>query len=261
MEALEKAVAKARAQRLAGQSPRRGINGVGHAPDVPLSPIYTETAVIHYQPAAFESHKVVSGRADDPVADVYRALRARILQQLAKAEKSTIGITSAREGEGKSLTAVNLAISIAMDVNQTVMLVDLDLRNPSVHRYFGIEPKLGVSDHLMGRASVAQCLINPGIERLVLLPAVGAVENSAELLSSPQMARLAVELKQRFTDRIIIYDLPSLLTVGDTIGFLPNVEATILVMREGGTRRADLARAIELLHDHNLICTVLNASS
>ena len=260
MEALEKAIAKARAQRLADQGPRRMATGINSAAAQPLAPIYTETAVIRYQPAAFEAHKVISSKASDPIADVYRALRARVLQQLGKSEKSTLGITSARAGEGKSLTAVNLAVSMAMDVNQTVLLVDLDLRQPSIHRYFGIEPKLGVADHLLGKASVSQCLINPGIDRLVLLPAVGSVANSAELLSSPQMAQLAIELKQRFADRIIIYDLPPLLTVGDTIGFLPNVEATLLVAREGGTRRPELARALELLRDHDVICTVLNSS-
>jgi len=262
MERLEKAIAKARTQRLSSGSTsfRRPPHGRDLGAVPPLAPVYRETSIVPFDATALERNKVISSQAGHPVADVYRSLRARVLQQLSRSEKTTLGVTSAHDGEGKTLTAVNLAVSMAMDVNQTVLLVDLDLREPSIHKFFGIEPKLGIDDHLLGRAGVGECLVNPGIDRLVLLPAKGSHGNSAELLSSPQMARLAAELRQRFADRIIIYDLPPLLTVGDTLGFLPNVESTLLVVRDGATRRPELVRALDLLRDSNLICTVLNAS-
>jgi protein-tyrosine kinase len=259
MEQLEKAVAKARAQR--GMRPLGRAPGTNLPDSHPLMPVYTQTTVVPFLASALEEHKVVSLGRNAAVSDVYRTLRVQVLQRLGKDQKTTLGITSASTGEGKTLTAVNLAIAMALDVNQTVLLVDLDLRHPSVHTFFGITPKLGINDYLLGGAKLSECLVNPRIDRLVLLPATGSVSNSAELLSSPQMAQLARELKQRFVDRIIIYDLPPLLTVGDTLGFLPNVEATMLVVRDGGTLRADLTRATELLRDHDLIGTVLNAAA
>jgi capsular exopolysaccharide synthesis family protein len=260
MEQLEKAVAKARAQRRIAQPGERrapGENGTVFARPTP--PVYRETPVVPFRPAAFEANKVVANRPDHPVADIYRSLRARVQQRLSRDNRRSLGITSPGEGEGKSWTAVNLALSLALDENQTVLLADLDLREPAVARYFGIEPKLGINDYLQGRATLPECMVNPGIDRLVLLPAVGSLGNSAELLSSPQMTSLARELKQRYVDRIIIYDLPPLLTVGDTIGFLPNVDATLLVLRDGKTHAGELRRAVELLAGHELIGTVLNA--
>lgn len=258
MEQLEKAVAKARAQRRIAQPGERRSLGDGAPFSRATPPVYCETPVMPFRPAAFEVNKVVANRAGHPVADIYRTLRARVQQRLLRDHRRSLGITSPGEGEGKTWTAVNLALSLALDENQTVLLVDLDLREPDVARYFGIEPKLGINDYLLGRATLAECMVNPGIERLVLLPAVGSLGNSAELLSSPQMASLARELKQRYTDRVVIYDLPPLLTVGDAIGFLPNLDATLLVLRDGKTRAADLRRAVELLAGHELIGTVLN---
>lgn len=258
MEQLEKAVAKARAQRRIAQPGERRSPGDGLPFSRATPPIYRETPVVPFRPAAFEANKVVANRPGHPVADIYRTLRARVQQRLLRDHRRSLGITSPGEGEGKTWTAVNLALSLALDENQTVLLVDLDLREPGIARYFGIKPKLGINDYLLGRATVAECMVNPGIERLVLLPAVGSLGNSAELLSSPQMASLARELKQRYADRLIIYDLPSLLTVGDAIGFLPNLDATLLVLRDGKTRAADLRRAVELLAGHELIGTVLN---
>lgn len=259
MEPLEKAIAKARAQRRIARPGERRVNGANFPEPRPTPPTYHETPVVPFRPDALEVHKVIANHANHPAADVYRTLRAQVLQRLAKSDKTTLGITSPGEGDGKTLTAVNLALSMALDENQTVLLVDLDLRAPGVHKHFGIEPKFGINDYLIGRATVPECLVNPGIERLVLFPAVGNLGNSAELLSSPQMAALARELKQRYADRLIIYDLPPLLTVGDTIGFLPNVDSTLLVLRDGRTHAGDLKRAVELLGEHDLIGTVLNA--
>jgi Mrp family chromosome partitioning ATPase len=147
-----------------------------------------------------------------------------------------------------------------MDLNQTVLLVDADLRNPGVARCLGIDPELGLDDYLSGRASVAECLVSPGLERLSILLARARLGNAAELLASPQMARLARELKDQYPDRIIFYDLPPLLTAGDALGFLPRVEATLLVVRNGAVRAADVRRTVALLCEHNLIGTVLNAT-
>lgn len=260
MEQIERALAIAREQRHARTSPRSADFSVPSNVIRPGSLIYSRTRVVGVLPWVLERNRVVASQLAHPVADIYRSLRAQVLQKLTKGGKTTLGITSVGQYEGKTLTAVNLALAISMDVNQTVLLVDADLRNPGVHLAFGIEPSSGLSDYLQGIATIPDCLVNPGMKRLVILPGHNSLHNSAELLSSPQMAALARELKTYYPDRLIIYDLPPLLSVGDTIGFLPNVEATLLVIRDGAVRSTELQQAVGLLANHGLIGTVLNAA-
>jgi capsular exopolysaccharide synthesis family protein len=260
VEQLEKALAKAREQRAAKLAPTAGDQGQGRAAATNrgLSISYQRTHVFSTPREGLVRNRIVANDPGDERAEVYRVLRTRVLNHLTRAGKSTLGVTSAQSGEGKTVTAVNLAIAIAMDVNQTVLLVDADLRAPSVHRCFGVEPTVGLADYLLGQAEIADCFLNPGMDRIVLLPTRGNVSGSAELLASPQMARLAQELKQRYPDRVIIYDLPPLLTTGDTIGFLSNLDSVLLVVRDGAVRASDMKRTMELLAGQDLVGTVLN---
>jgi capsular exopolysaccharide synthesis family protein len=226
-----------------------------------LRPDGVRTKAVDLASAVLHRNRVVAAEFHHPVTDVYRSLRVKVLQALNAQGRTTLGVTSANHGEGKTLTAVNLAIALAMDVNHTVLLVDSDLRNPGVANCLGIEPAFGLSDYLIGKAELSECLVSPRIDRLSILPARSRIGNSAELLSSPQMLRLANELKQRYVDRLIIYDLPPVLAVGDAIGLLPAIDATLLVIRDGATRAADLHHAIELLSGYNLLGTVLNGAS
>lgn len=257
MEPLEQALNKARQQR----QNRGGHFGHRVAPDdVAQRVVYSETASMPMDERALELNRIVSNKIDHEVTDVFRSLRARILQRLGNSGATTLGITSLTAGEGKTMLAINLAIAISMDVNQTVLLVDTDLRNPSVAQYMGLPVDRGLGDILGGQASIQETMINPGLSRLCILPAHDCINNSAELLSSPRMLRIVRELKERYTDRLIIFDLPPLLTVADTIGFLPLVEATLLVVRDGTVPESDLKRMLVLLRGHNLIGTVLNAA-
>ena len=259
MEQIERALRKAREHRQWSRPARLFKDSAWSHPDSNGAAL-SKTRKVRLDPAVLKGHRVIAGQVHDPLIDLYRSLRAQVLQTLAQIGKTSLGITSATHGEGKTLTAVNLALAIAMDVKHTVLLVDADLRMPAVARYLGIQPALGLSDYLTGQAEIPDCLLRADKERLAILPARSHVGNSAELLTSPRMMQLAAELKARYPDRIVIYDLPPLLSIGDTIGFLPSVDATLLVVRDGATRAAELTRAIELLSDHKLIGTVLNAT-
>lgn len=258
MEQIEQALRKAREQRVAVASQREPARIPNYG--APVAVAYLQTKIVTAQADTLERNRVVAAQLTHPVTDVYRTLRAQVLQRLTKLERSTLGITSAGADEGKTLTAVNLAVAISTDSNQTVLLVDVDLRDPGVAQCLGFQPSKGLTDYLAGQATVAECLINPGLERLTVLPSTSPVGNSAELLSSPQMAQLARELKNRYPDRLIIYDLPPLLVSGDALGFLPNVEATLLVVREGKAKISEVERAARLLSERCLIGTVLNAA-
>ena len=222
---------------------------------------YRTTRIVELDPRILYANRVVGGMSGEPLADIYRILRTQVLKRLAAAGKTTFAVCSANSEDGKTLTAVNLALSMAMDVNQTVLLVELDLRKPSLAQMLGIEPDAGIDDYLQGRVELSECLINPGIERLVILPARGTVAKSSELLASPKMQQLAQELKTRYPDRLVMYDLPPLLATDDCLAFLPNVDATLFVAREGMTTESQIERSLELLKSSTILGTVLNFST
>jgi Mrp family chromosome partitioning ATPase len=142
-----------------------------------------------------------------------------------------------------------------------VLLVDADLRHPSVHSYFGIEAEYGLSDYLTADKLLSELLIHPEeIPGLVILPGGKPLANSAEMLNSPKMARLVEELKTRYPSRIILFDLPPLLGAADTLAFSPYVDAALLVIEDGKTQAEDVKRALGLLQGTSLIGTVLNKS-
>ena len=207
-----------------------------------------------------DRNRIVAQRKRDATADIFRMLRTKVLQHFTKNNLRTLAITSPNYGDGKTTIATNLALSLAQDVKQTILLVDLDLRKPDMHRRLGIEPTVGLTDYLLRDARVPDCMVKPDIERLVLLPSSGAIDNSSEMLATPKMMALALELKTRYPDRIVIYDMPPLLTQDDTIAFLPNVDGVLLVVRDGVTKVEDLDYCLHLLEHTNMLGTVLNNS-
>lgn len=257
MERLEQALSKARTER---QNRNRIDKELLLRESAARPLVRSETAVVELNPKLLCKNHIIANQIDHDVTDVFRSLRAQVLRRLGKNGVTTLAITSLGQGEGKTTLAINLAIAISMDINQTVLLVDADLRTPSVAKYLGLEPKAGLADLLAGRATIPECLINPSLPRLCILPSRDSIDNSAELLSSPQMLRVVHELRSRYNDRVIIFDLPPMLTVADTIGFLPILDATLLVVRDGTVQGTDLKRMMGLLHEHNLIGTVLNAA-
>lgn len=265
MEKIQKALEKARQERgvvlgTAPARPRERPSARPAARDLKAPITYSQTRVAKTESHLLRENRVIAGTPQEHLADAFRILRTQVLQRMSAHHHTTLAVTSPNPEEGKSLTAVNLAISLAMDVNHTALLVDLDLRRPSIHDFFGIRPDVSLTDYLAGEAALADCLVNPGIERLVVLPANRRVGNSSELLSSPEMVALARELKTRYPDRLVIYDLPPLLVTDDSLVFLQYADACLLVVEENATSKDDVAKSLELLSGCNLIGTVLNKS-
>lgn len=255
MERIHEALEKARRQR-------DGLRAAAHARPAAAAGVgggAAKTRIVPTDGQALRERRVVAPLTHEGLADTFRILRTQVVQKLAACGASTLAITSPSAGEGKTLTAVNLAISLAAYADRFVLLVDLDLRRPGVHKLFEIAPDVGLTDYLDRDVPLADCLVSPGgIERLVLLPAGAPLLTSSETLSSPKMAGLVGELKNRYADRIVLYDLPPLLVTDDALVFLRLVDACLVVFEEGGTKRADIERALELLRDVNVIGTVLN---
>lgn len=262
MEQLERAIARA---RQSGSIHRRRTPETLEKKAVKATPVKpvveTITPVVRARLSHLKKMRVVAAEEGRIEADIYRVLRTRLMQNLAEQGLRSVAICSPVRGDGKTLTSVNLAVSLSRELSHTVLLVDADLRHPSVHQYFGIKPNQGLADYLLSKADLASCLINPGIERLVLLPGRGRVGSSSELLKSDRMTNLASELRDRYADRIIVYDLPPMLASDDAIGLLPQVESALLVVRDGTTHRADIEKSLDLLKEKHFMGVVLNETS
>lgn len=234
---------------------RRAYSSAASVSD-PVTPDLTrvrlDTDVLH-------RNHIISPDIEPIIQTSYKMLRTRILQRMRANGWRTLAVTSATQGDGKSVSAINLAISLAGDVNQNVCLVDLDLRHSSIANYLGISPKFGVSDCLENRATPEQTILRTDIDRLVVMPNVRTVVNSSELISSPAMFELATRLTSD-PGRIVIYDMPPLLAADDMLAFEPIPDGILLVVAEGITRRTDSMKAYELLENSNVIGTVLNRS-
>jgi protein-tyrosine kinase len=224
--------------------------------------VYSRTKVFAPPAADLERNRVFYPSAPDRAAAAYRMLRTQVVQRMDAQAWRSLAIFSAAADEGKTTTAINLAISIAGDRRHTVLLVDFDLKHPTLAAGFGLTPEFGVEDALGGAASLEDCLYHPeGFERLVLLPARAPLSNSSEILTGPQSRKLVDELRSRYPERIIIFDLPPVLHADDALAFAPLVECGLVVASEGRTRRNDLKRTMELLSKIPIVGTVLNRAA
>ncbi len=218
----------------------------------------SRTRLMPSAPTQLSENRLVAQDNGSALADTFRLLRTQVLHRMTEKGASTLAVCSANSGEGKSLVACNLAISLALNVDRSVLLVDLDLRRPSIGGYFGVEPPYGLGDYLKERRPLADCLLRPGIERLVLLPTLRPLQLSSEILSSPRMRSLAEELRTRYPDRIVVYDMPPLLATDDFLSFAPLIESALLVVEENKTPKPDIRRCLELIPPDKLIGSVLN---
>lgn len=275
MDRIRKALDLARLERAHGGPPPRldrprpaeAAEAIGDVPatavDASAAPIvYVQTSVFTPSDADLERNRVLSSGATGPAAAAYRMLRTQVLQRMDAHSWRSIAVFSPGAEDGKTTTAINLAVSLASDRLHTVLLVDFDFKRPAVAASFGLAPNAGGDDALEGRAPVAQCLYHPeGFERLVLLPARATLGNSSEMLAGPTARKLVSELRARYPERIVIFDLPPVLNADDALSFAPLVECGLVVAAEGRTRRNDLLRTIELLNRTPIVGTVLNRAS
>jgi len=256
MERIKQALEKARQER---QAQQKAAPAAPPASQEVGDISYDQTQSVTMNEAVLRRNRIIAGMATSPFTESYNLLRTQILQRFRENNWNVLAVTSPGPGAGKTLTAINLAISMAREVDHTVMLVDANLRHPQMLEHLGIPQRKGLSDYLKGDAQISELLVRPsGIEHLVILPAGQPLVNSSEMLSSPKMVQLVEETKSRYQGRIIIFSLPSVLSSADAMAFAPYVDAALLVVEEGVSQKEDVERAVDLLSSTNIIGTVLN---
>lgn len=248
MDHIEKALEKISANNIKNFSHRE--NGI----------VYTHSKQHSLNTEALLQRRVVAMQKHTQESDVFRMLRTKVLKQLRTNKWNSFGVTAPTKGAGKSMISVNLAIAMAMEVNQTVLLVDMDLRYPKIDWYFDMEITAGLQDYINSDKPLSEILINPGINRLVVLPGRGQITDSSEMISTPKMRNLIEELKSRYQSRIVIFDLPPILGSDDVLASMDYYDAVLLVVEEGANKPDEVKKSLQLLSEKNLLGTVLNKS-
>ncbi len=221
--------------------------------------VFTTTRTVAVDPQILHRQRLIVGEEFRQAGESYKLLRTRILQRTRPHGHNTLMITGPNPGEGKTLTAINLAITFSQEVGQSVILVDMDLRYPSVHHYFGLPTGLGLVDYLTNDIPLTQILVHPdGFGKLVLLPGGRPAAQASELIGSPDMAAMVQELKQFYSDRWVLFDLPPLLSVADALAFAPLVDGIVVVVEAGKTSKEDIGRCLEMLKPFKMLGFIFN---
>jgi non-specific protein-tyrosine kinase len=223
-----------------------------------VSPSYTHSQAVQLDPAVMADNRCIGFSPNVPEGEAYRLLRTKILQRAREKGGNTLMVTSALPGEGKTLTAINFAFTVAKEFKQTVLLVDCDLRQQNVYKMLGIPSDKGLVDYILDRSPVKDLIIWPGVEKMTLISGGQTLEGSSEILGSPRMKDLVAEMKTRYPDRFVIFDVPPVLSAADALAFAPLVDHVVMVVQAGKTPLPDVKKALEMLPQEKILGIVLN---
>ena len=215
---------------------------------------------VRLDPVHLESSRIIAHGGSGQHGRYYDMLRTQILQEMDKKSWQFLAVTSPTAGCGKSVTACNLALSIARLPERSVLLVDLDLRKPVVANYLGLGRNDGVLGVLEGRATLSAAVVEASIgpTSITVLPGSISSAGSSEWMASQTMGSLLQAIKRDFRSRIVIIDLPPMLLGDDVISILPRVDAAILVAGVGTTSVSDVKECQKHLQRTPVIRVVVN---
>lgn len=256
MDAIRQAIDLARAS---GISTEKALQSGG-----PLSSGASEAQVrnIRLDPQKLSESRIVSFGDGDKNSRYYDMLRTQIVQEMDKKSWQFLAVTSPTPGCGKTVTACNLAMSIARLAERSAMLVDLDLRKPKVTEYLGIPsgPGEGVLSVLESRASLLSAVVQASVgpNSVMVLPGSHCASGSSEWMASDTMGTLLQSIKREFRSRVVIFDLPPILMGDDVITILPRMDAVLLVTGVGQTSVADIKECQKHLQRTPVVRVVVN---
>lgn len=222
---------------------------------------YEESQVVEFSPPNLDKNLITYLKPHSFEAEQFRILKTAILFPHTGTPPRTIMVTSTAPGEGKSFVASNIAISIAQSIDEYVLLMDCDLRLPSLHTRFGFASLPGLSEYLRDERSLGSIMCKTAIDKLSLLPAGEPPANPSELISSDQMRRLIHEVKGRYQDRYIIIDSPPPYLTAEANALARQVDGIVIVVKPGKTKRSDLQDLIDTYGKEKIIGVVKNFST
>lgn len=257
-DALDKAKNEHNSQRSASTVIRNKIVDKFSKDNELKAIVYNENNVIQLNAEHLENNRIVALNKHDPMSWVFDSLRTQVLQKMEENNWRTIAVVSPTPESGKSVITINLAISIAQQPQKTAMIVDFDLRKPRIAQYLGIKREKSMNNFLSGDVTLSEIIVNPGIPRLTVIPTNKPVKQSSETLSSNQIQKLIIELRERYESRVIIFDLPPILNTDDAMVLLPQVDCVLLVMGNGQHTESEISETMRLLSKSNILGVVVN---
>ena len=269
MERIKEAIEKAKSQRGSPSAQvrkpelrvaRPQIPVADHGPHIELDAEvqYRQTPVVQLDPVHLENHRIVAQQKEHPASRAFDLLRTQVLQKMDENGWRTLAITSPTMESGKTLVAINLAISIAQQTNRTSLLVDFDFRRPRVASSLGLQGEVSLNQVLASSARVEEAMVNPGIPRFVVLPTQRPIPSSAEALGSSKVAALMGELREHYSDRIVVVDLPPVLAADDVLAVLPRIDCVLMVVGNGVSSRREIEESMSRLSKFPMLGVVLN---
>lgn len=228
------------------------------------APTYTSRLVTLDLDALMAKGIVTPNAPRSFIADQYRVIKRPLIAnainrgEAAVRHSNLIMVTSALSGEGKSFTSINLAMSIAAELDHTVMLVDADVARPSILKVLGLEPAPGLLEVLEGKADIAGTLLRTNVDKLTILPSGTPHPKATELLASEAMASLLDDIATRYSDRIVIFDSPPLLLTTESRVLASHMGQIVVVVQAGRTLQADVQNALATIESCPIRLMVLN---
>lgn len=248
----------------AAQPEAKGLAVESRAKARPARPTSTTTRTLRVDRDQLRRQRMITPDGErTPTAESFRRIKRQILANVANpkagAPANLVLVTSALAGEGKTFCAINLAISIALEMDRTALLVDTDVAKPSVPQALGLEAEQGLMDVLLDRRiDLAEVLCKTDIGKLTVLPAGTAHQHATELLASDAMRVLLQEMAGRYHDRIIIFDSPPLLAASEAGVLASQVGQIVMVVEAGKTSEAALKAALGRIESSNVSGLLLN---
>lgn len=235
-------------------------------PPEPTEPPVAGRSQVEIDLAMLERHNFVSLSSQRRlINEEYRVIKRKLINNAFGALSSTLRhpnlilVTSSRPGEGKTFSAINLALSIALEQDKTVLLVDSDVLRPNIAKTLQIKHHTGLTDYLLSTdVQVSDIILSTNIERLKIITAGRPHHLSTELLASERMLQLAQEFASRYPDRIVIFDAPPLLGVNETAVMAAMCGQAVVVVEENHSRLAEIEQAVALLPEDMAVGFVIN---
>lgn len=268
-DALERAKSLSREKKLQGTPgeprPRRSRRASEPLIFEPNSPDFDRLPEIRIDRIKGRQNNIVtmteSGGQTTPVDAAYRLLRSRIQQKLRANHWSKLAITSPTPGDGKTTTCLNLAFSIAREKQRTVVLLDLDMRNPSVAKYLGVEFPVTIDQYLSGKAAWMDCLFRTNVDGLVIGGCNANVQGASELLASNYLPSILDAIKAMCPSAIILIDTPPVCATDEALLIGPSTDSFLVVVSESKTPRDELSSAMLSLAEFHISGVIVNMST
>ena len=219
---------------------------------------YEKTRVVALNQDLLAKNRIVAFNKNNHLSLGFDILRTQVIEKMLKNGWRTMAVTSPIPACGKTMVSINLAMSIAHHTDRTAMLVDFDLRRPTVSKYLGLSSGSTLNDVLSGDATIAESLVNPGLDRFVILPTAIPIKHPSEVLSSRKVTNLITEFRERYSERIVIFDLPPLLGTDDAMIMLSQVDCVLVVVGNGMVSKRDLEESMRYVDQKKLLGTILN---